>query len=147
MNDMPLQAKQNSNYQQWAARLAVAVACGGAAMAICVLPNLKRAEYLERWALPLAGICFGTPIAAVAFCRWTVDQAADFNEGYNHARQEFLQGFQQNQYVPSNPPAMANNAYMAPSSPELRGVPQAGFVPTANTVDSDDRSFLNALVD
>jgi len=158
MNDMPLQAKQNSNYQQWAARFAVAVACGGVAMAICVLPNLKRAQYLERWAGPLAGICFGTPIAAVAFVRWTVDQAADFNAGYNHARQEFLQGeqsvYQQQQYASNHQPAMANspqqvagNTFMASNSPELRSVSQAGFVPAASTMDSDDRSFLDALVD
>lgn len=146
---MPLQAKTVTNSQQWAARIAVAVACGGAAMALCVLPNLKRAEYLEKWALPLAGICFGTPIAAVAFCRWTVDQAADFNAGYNHARQEFLQGFQgvPQQQIPNTPPAVANHPLMAPSSPELRSFPQSSHLPANGSMDGDDRSFLNALVD
>ena len=82
---MSLQAKSVTTAQVWIADLAIAGACGGFMLAICVLPNLERGEYLKKWAGPLALVCFAPATLAVGISRWAIGDTVAYNHGYNQA--------------------------------------------------------------
>jgi hypothetical protein len=152
---MALQAKSVSAAQLWIGKLAIAAACGGVALAVCVLPNLERGEYLKRWSIPLAGICFLPSIATVAISRWAIDRTSDYNEGYNDGRNHLIAEQQQGQYVqyqqpaqqlrPTASPAMAAAPAMGPDNFAVRDFSEIHPVPVAGGGGGDNDDFVVAL--
>lgn len=147
---MSLQAKTVTSVQLWIANLAIAGACGGAVLALCVLPNLERGDYLKRWALPLSAVCFLPPTLAVTISRWAIGRTVDYNEGYNQAIADQQGGANvQHQQQQASQPFLLDSPTMATASAFGSGGFGVRTVQAVHPVpdDRNEFSFMDARTD